>query len=229
MTTMHFRISGLNVTSAAISLSIYETVCVAVAWCMAVIGAARVVDFSVYLQDAVTWRCACHHQWIMSHTQIYHVREPRLKNCTSGTYGRLSDIKHVSLWAPISKWRLSTELSYCPMRSHFNGCTSINLSMAPLKEMRKVSHWMSLYLVKARKGAMWETKSKYVDSEKVKSLSSHSISPVTRLCSPLKWPCEYFILERKTDNFSSGLSTTTQEDCQSPALCETKSFKKINK
>lgn len=45
----------------------------------------------------------------------------------------------------------------------------------------------------------------------------------------LKWPHVVFILERKTDNFTTDVSATTQQDCHFPALCETKSSRKKKK
>lgn len=76
-----------------------------------------------------------------------------------------------------------------------------------------------------------ERQSKYVDSQRVQglapALSCLSMASAVYFIQ-FKWPCLVFILERKTDSFSTDQSETTPHDCQSPALCVAKFSQKYH-
>lgn len=80
-------------------------------------------------------------------------------------------------------------------------------------------------------GRIWKAESKYVDSLRgqcISSCLSLSVRALRSLFAQLKWPCVVFILERKTDSFSTDLIANTPHDCQSPALCKIKSLEKYH-
>lgn len=77
---------------------------------------------------------------------------------------------------------------------------------------------------------IWETQSKYVDSQRLQRAGSCLIWAVSGLrgifgfsSSGQTW---FLFLKRKTDSFSADLSANTLPDCQSPAFSDTKSAEK---